>query len=464
MSYSKLIHEYLDGQLGDSERDALFAELAGNSDARVEFDQQVKLHSIAQNDMQAITPPIESTSAIFSSLGFSIPSAEYMKNVSGGDGAAAASVSSWSRFWKNNYKAIMSAFFASAITALFFLVNPDLSRNIDIASGINQGGNDIPVTTSVESSAGNAAGSNTDMSSFNPANTDRFSMDGNRAGTSGTESGNSGNGGNSSGSDGYIQGNSPANSARISNGNDLADNSFNTRENDGAYAHDRNESEKTKGKLAYQEILPSEYTPLSDGTLIAYYLAERHGRNKPAGNLHISHDVPTIGLDSRFVDNTDWAVEIWRFNQASEGGLNNNEALPYSNFSITGLYKVDQHHAFGFEIGRQQFSQDFTYLSGGRKIHQLQNPDLLWYGVTYRLLLPEFSFANYVMPYARVFGGGTVAGPLVRGQAGMQYRAGDVAVSVGLEGAYLFYNVQNTLYASGKYGLTVGLNYNFNLR
>ena len=82
MSYSRLIHEYLDGQTDIVQEDILFAELAKNPDLRIEFNEQVQLQNVALTDMRTITPPAETTNAIFSKLGFTIPSKEFMNRIS----------------------------------------------------------------------------------------------------------------------------------------------------------------------------------------------------------------------------------------------------------------------------------------------------------------------------------------------------------------------------------------------
>ena len=88
MNNSKLIHDYLDGKLQQPGQDMLFAELANNAELRNEFNQQMKMHMIAQNDMAMISPPAAATNAIFAELGFSIP-----PSGGAGDGAAGADLS-----------------------------------------------------------------------------------------------------------------------------------------------------------------------------------------------------------------------------------------------------------------------------------------------------------------------------------------------------------------------------------
>ncbi len=49
MDYSRMIHDYLDGELDQMQQDILFAELATNQDMRVDFSQQVKLQVVGDD-------------------------------------------------------------------------------------------------------------------------------------------------------------------------------------------------------------------------------------------------------------------------------------------------------------------------------------------------------------------------------------------------------------------------------
>jgi hypothetical protein len=75
MANAKLIHDYLDGErVPAPEEEALFNSLASDDELRKEFQRQVKLHTIAQRDMNSITPPAAVTDKVFAGLGFAVPS------------------------------------------------------------------------------------------------------------------------------------------------------------------------------------------------------------------------------------------------------------------------------------------------------------------------------------------------------------------------------------------------------
>ena len=66
MEYNRLIHDYLDNELDPSREEELFSQISKNPDLRMEFNNQLQLHLVAQNDISTIAPPIDSTNFIFS--------------------------------------------------------------------------------------------------------------------------------------------------------------------------------------------------------------------------------------------------------------------------------------------------------------------------------------------------------------------------------------------------------------
>jgi len=70
MNNSELLLEFLDGDLSPDQEDALFSALASNSDLRREMKDHLAISSAVRGDMEAFSPPVESTRHIFSTLGF----------------------------------------------------------------------------------------------------------------------------------------------------------------------------------------------------------------------------------------------------------------------------------------------------------------------------------------------------------------------------------------------------------
>lgn len=73
MEKYRSIYEFADGDLPTENEEELFSLLAGDPDARAELKQVLAIKEAVKSDSKAFTPPLSSTNAIFSSLGFASP-------------------------------------------------------------------------------------------------------------------------------------------------------------------------------------------------------------------------------------------------------------------------------------------------------------------------------------------------------------------------------------------------------
>lgn len=71
----QIIYEYIDGELPPEQESELFALLATDQEARNEMKSALAIKEAVRSDSVAFVPPIKSTNKIFSTLGFSEPSA-----------------------------------------------------------------------------------------------------------------------------------------------------------------------------------------------------------------------------------------------------------------------------------------------------------------------------------------------------------------------------------------------------
>ncbi|MER3329310.1 MAG: hypothetical protein RIF34_07010, partial [Candidatus Kapaibacterium sp.] len=166
MSYNQMIHEYLDTGLKQPQEDALFQALASDQALRVDFQQQLSIMKIASNDMNSISPPIETTSAVFSSLGFSIPSGaattsvvnETRRRPGAGIFASASGVGILNIF-KDNLSTLGSIALAALISTFLFMTfdkglptADESSFGVTLAQNYNDDAShsNIPIVNSVE--------------------------------------------------------------------------------------------------------------------------------------------------------------------------------------------------------------------------------------------------------------------------------------------------------------------------
>lgn len=71
---SRMLHAFMDGELGAPQEEALFHKLSADPALRSEMQDHLAIRKAVQHDIEAFTPPASATAAIFTTLGFTIPS------------------------------------------------------------------------------------------------------------------------------------------------------------------------------------------------------------------------------------------------------------------------------------------------------------------------------------------------------------------------------------------------------
>lgn len=71
---SRMLHAFMDGELGGAQEEALFHKLSGDAALRAEMQDHLAIRKAIQHDIEAFTPPASATATIFTTLGFTIPS------------------------------------------------------------------------------------------------------------------------------------------------------------------------------------------------------------------------------------------------------------------------------------------------------------------------------------------------------------------------------------------------------
>lgn len=70
---SELLTMMLDGELRGVHEAELFADLANSSELQSQMEHQLAVKEAVKSDVEAFTPPLEATNAIFSQLGYTLP-------------------------------------------------------------------------------------------------------------------------------------------------------------------------------------------------------------------------------------------------------------------------------------------------------------------------------------------------------------------------------------------------------
>lgn len=420
MSYSKLIHDYLDGELNTTQEDVLFAELSGNEEVRGEFNRQMKLHGAARSDASFISPPPERTGAVFAALGFSAPVAEAAQTGAATAQATAAKVGAV-EFVRNNIATFVTALVTSALTAVVVLLiqnyysedaaKPEPPTVTSEASEISST-SDIPIVNASElSNTGERITSTRTASSFN-------------------NSSNSGSGIGSSDRTGDAV--SPIVSVPTT-------------------------SEPIEESSGF-----SRPKPISEGlNLFKLNRTERLRSSEelsPEYSFAFSPRAPN-GKFGKF----DMLAER-SFTEAANGVNVPGSNSAYDNLSVAAIYNFDERNSLGLRIGKTTYGQKFDFEKDGRTLVYIQNPSLWSASLIYRRSFEELAIGEFLTPYARVSFGGTSLGPTAGMQLGaMIYPIDSFYFSLAIETNGLIYSTQNSYQTSLNYGISGGIGYNFDL-
>ena len=129
--------------------------------------------------------------------------------------------------------------------------------------------------------------------------------------------------------------------------------------------------------------------------------------------------------------------------------------------SLSLLYRLEEHHQVGVEMGRDVFPQVYRGVENGEQVRYEQKPTLFWAGAAYQYRTGGVLFDG-VHPFVRVVAGGTDVGPLLKGVSGIQFIPEKrVALTLGVEGSALLYQHQKTWFTSRSLDFTYGLSISF---
>lgn len=410
MSYNQLIHEYLDTGLNQPQEDAMFNALASDQALRGDFQQQLSIMKIASNDMTNISPPIESTNAVFSSLGFTIPStgsqAPIINESKRRPGAAiftSASGVGMLNIFKDNLSTLASIAMAAAIsTILFMTFNKELPTEINEGTGITLAQNyyddanhsSIPIVSSIEKDDKTTITRTTRVASARSSAPIIASDDNNES-------------------------NSEINTINASQ--DIA---VNEQSNERPTINTINEG-------GYAIVKVKRLNTSSD--------------NSPILNM------PKF----EYIEKSGFAIELRGANNPEQNALVN-DMLIGVNFEF-----VDDLHAIGL-IGNEHYVvRTANPLSAGEQV-QYSNESMVSFMFGLRYAPDELILDGLLVPYIQATGGGVSNGFAGGFESGLMFNIdNNYSFLVGYGQQYAKYNFEGNLYNADKSGINVGLRYTF---
>ncbi len=426
MTYDQMIHEYLDTGLNGANEDALFQALASDQSLRGEFEQQLSMMKIASNDMNNISPPIESTNAVFSSLGFSIPSGSTEPPVSEGNRkpgatifASASGVSIMSVF-SDNLSTLASVAIAATISTLLFM-NFDMKLgNSDAQSaGVTLAQNyyddashsDIPIVASKETETNNT--NNQEYTQRNSSN--------NIAGVYSSET-----------------------DDRNSNNPLISDNS-----------NDEFVSSVKKSSEFIEASESSNIASLNENN-IHDVSSNGYARVKVTMVNHESQPVTQLNIERiNYIEETGFALELRGSNNPDQNELLNDMMIGV-NFEI-----VDDLHAIGL-IGREQYVVRTANPLTATESVTYSNESMTSFNLGLRYAPDELILDGVVTPYVQVTGGGLSDGFAMGLESGLMLNLNSTySLMIGYGANYAKYNFESKLYNTSKNGINFGMRYTF---
>lgn len=444
MKHTKLIHDYLDGQLPQAEQGELFSELARDTALRQEFNQQVSIHSLARSDMNSITPPAGSTNAIFSTLGFKIPSSGYVSTA----GSAASTFSSFGRRFSEGFGRyfpnILTASLAAVGTALLFLLlfdgfGPRQSSDYSdyaVVSSSEASKTDIYYGKGLMANAASATPYNDDMNytlseeSVNAKEKDFWKQQ-------------------------YF---ALVNSIKDDFSRMFASRDQNTQPTDENIFSDRS--------LSKSSIINPPYIDFSyNNDYIKPYQKDIYAPSVYQNAMQIDGAIEKSDLSVEFRN-------LQGYSLVNIDEVKSSDDIWITNMALAISYNIGDNYAIGIEIGNERFAQEFKEITPNQTYNHIQNPTLTWYGGFLRKEFSDWGFSDMLYPYAQAFVGGAIAngssefyehlGPLGKATLGVHWQASpNVTFNLGAEASWLLYQFQNNIYNTGKVGVTYGVNIGF---
>lgn len=412
MSYNQMIHEYLDTGLKQPQEDALFQALASDQVLRGDFHQQLSIMKIAANDMNSISPPIEATNAVFSSLGFSIPSGgaptstvvNETRRKPGAAIFASASGVGVLNIFKDNLSTLGSIAVAAIISTFLFMTFDKELPTIDESNvGVTLAQNyyddashsALPIVSSVE--VEKATNSNRNSSNYQPVRTS---------------------------------------SIPIATTNETS-------------------SETLTEVLAANNDLATNFEQKSTKEL---HKINEHGYTIVKVNRLNTSDASALGFpEPNFIyeEKSGFALELRGANNPDETALLNDMMIGVNFEFINDFYAVGL-------IGNERYVVRVANpLSAGEQV-QYSNESMISFMVALRYAPDELILNGLIVPYVQASGGGISNGFAGGVESGLMINLNNnYSFLIGYGKQFAKYNFEGNLYNTNKNGINVGLRYSF---
>jgi hypothetical protein len=453
MRHEDLLHGFFDEGLDESLEDTLFSDMAADPELRRQFLEHMRLHSMIQEDAASITTPAHVREKLFVDLGLSTPQSVPATSSSWGKRSAAALLGLG--VWLSQYRGYMATAIAAAgITALLFTYTGQRD-SIETRPA--------PSLRDVVESAEPTPHDIRHSEAFEPNDrTDAQQLLTGRVGATAV-----------------TPAPSPVARAAVrSRASALASavpgRTQKSHAGGTAFLYERDGHVGYSAGASSVVALPAALRREADARAMRTSAPEPIGISQ-TGIIEPWHFFRPVAGASLF-SNIVFEIRKQYGKSYPDVDVQHSSHKVFENMALSAVYKATEHHAFGFEYGREDFGQEYSRMIPVRRF-PTDDPNLLQvgapsetatmaefqerrmldvFGAVWKLSLPEYGMFSMIYPYMRTFVGATKQGPLGKVRVGVEmYPSNFSMFNIGVEGGMLRYSVEQTSYYSAK------LNYSF---
>jgi hypothetical protein len=441
----ELISLFIDGELGESERETLFDALAGNPELQAEFERALHInHAVAQEVLKTV-PPVALTNAIFAEAGFEL--------VSSGSVASAVSGGS-SGFLKMLLIPVLSAVLASALTGVVLYEHfEDKLEEVALKNGaLKEKAVAVNSFKKEGASVEDLTQATDDKEGFRTSRNDNaYSLSFPQAQRVGNLSSHT--------SRARHAGDTPTRTSddlgrfRASRNDNALGDSFKNVENSFKNNNDviLSESEESTSKEQRQNVLLIEKIQTFKNTQSFLKTEKSEISLVP---------IPDFNNEEVQEKNNSFSAELRHITSIrlfpKRETQNTSDFLNNKGMSI--LYHIDNHHFMGIEAGQEDFPIYVEDASGEFQ----PTSTLQWIGGNYRFTSSELPFLKNIQPFIQMFAGGTRIGPIFKSIGGISWHATEnVKFLVGIEGTALRYKYNASWQGAEKISATYNVSISF---
>lgn len=129
-----------------------------------------------------------------------------------------------------------------------------------------------------------------------------------------------------------------------------------------------------------------------------------------------------------------------------------------NDFAVSLLYKLNQNSSIGIEFGRENFLMEFEGYEGDFLYRYPQSFNAMNWGAFYQYEFEQLSISQNLIPYSRLFIGGTNVGPLARISIGTNYMLShNLALNASADYGILVYSHLDNYFNTQKFSWSIGL-------